>query len=179
VWAAVAQQRQSRKTTTNSREASAKDAAQPSLRGRALRLLSRREFSRLELRNRLRSHAEDAAELESLLDDLAQRGWLSDARYADALVRKRKDSHAHAAIQRELKQAGVSPEVAAAALGTAEPEADFAAALALLRRKFRRAPADEKEKARQVRFLMARGYSLGIALRSVKQSAASDGDETA
>ena len=32
---------------------------------------------------------------------------------------------------------------------------------------------DEKEKARQVRFLVARGYSFGLALRVLKQGSAS------
>ena len=175
-----------------------------SLRGRALRLLGRREFSRQELERKLRPyvtatgaddaanasaddradealHASNPAELEALLDDLTERGWLSDARYAEALVRKRTGNFARRSIAQELKRAGVDEEVTAAAL-TQNPESDpdeaFAAALALCQRKFRRAPTDQKEKARQLRFLQSRGYSIGLGLRVLKHAAAS-GDESA
>jgi regulatory protein len=141
---------------------------QPSLRGRALRLLGRREFSRQELDQRLRSYAETTAELDALLDDLAERGWLSDARYADAVVRKRKGQFARRAIAQELKQAGINEEVTAAALAEVDPDEEFAAALALCQGKFRHAPVDQKDKARQIRFLQSRGYGLSLALRVLK-----------
>ena len=149
-----------------------KNSPQPqSLRGRALRLLARREFTRQKLEGRLRSHAdpEIPAQLALLLDDLAQRGWLSDARYAEALVRKRAGQFSRRAVEQELKRAGVSEEVSVIALAEADPDAEFAAALALCKRKFRQAPVDQKEKARQLRFLQSRGYSLTLALRVLKQ----------
>jgi regulatory protein len=122
---------------------------QPTLRGRALRLLGRREFSRQELDKRLRAYSETPVEMEALLDDLTERGWLSDARYADALVRKRSGQFARRAIAQELRQAGVAMEVIDAALAqnlADDPDAEFAAALTLCQRKFRRAPADQKKR---------------------------------
>jgi regulatory protein len=157
----VRQQQPSSKTKKNS-------AQPPTLRGRALRLLGRREFSRQELDKRLRGYTEDPAELEALLDDLTERGWLSDARYADAVVRKRKGQFARRSIAQELKQAGVAVEVTDAALAEVDPDEEFAVALALCRRKFRHAPVDQKEKARQIRFLQSRGYSLSLVLRVLK-----------
>ena len=150
--------------------------AQPSLRGRALRLLGRRELSRQELAVRLRHYADagNPGELEALLDDLAERGWLSDARYAEAVVRKRTGHFARRSIAQELKRAGVNEEVTATALAQNlenDPEAEFAEALALCQRKFRKAPIEEKEKARQIRFLQSRGYGFGVALRVIKQLA--------
>ncbi len=147
---------------------------QPTLRGRALRLLGRREFTRQELDKRLRAHAQDSAELATLLDELADRGWLSDARYADALVRKRAGQFARRAIVRELKQAGVSEELTDAALAPADADEEFAAALALCQRKFRHAPVDQKEQARQIRFLQSRGFALSLALRVLKSRGVTD-----
>lgn len=143
---------------------------QPTLRGRALRLLGRRECSRQELDKRLRAYSQDANELAALLDDLAARGWLSDVRFADAVVRRRTGQFARRAIAQELKKAGVDEDVRAAALAEFDPEMEFVAALALCRRKFRSAPSDAKEKARQIRFLQSRGYSLSLALRVLKQT---------
>ena len=156
-----------------------KNSPQPqTLRGRALRLLGRREFSRQELEKRLRGYVDpdNPAELETLLDDLAERGWLSDARYADAVVRKRTGQFARRSIAQELKRAGVDEAVTAAALAEVDPDQEFVAALALCRRKFRRTPVDQKEKARQIRFLQSRGYSLSLALRVLKHAGAQDKD---
>lgn len=149
--------------------------AQPTLRARALRLLARRDWSRQALRERLQPHAADeggAEELEALLDEFTAQGWISDARYAEAVVRQRKDRYGKAAIARRLKQAGVSDAAIANAVGTLDVEHEFQTALALWRRKFRVPPQDEKEKARQIRFLQARGYSLALALRVLKKSSA-------
>ncbi len=154
-------------------------APQPSLRSRALSLLGRREFSRQELDKRLRAYVdpENPGELGALLDEFSEQGWISDARYADAIVRVRKDRYGKRAIDQRLKQAGVSEEARASALAGIDADHELASATTLLRRKFRAPPADGKEKARQVRFLQARGYSLNLALRVLKQSAGSTEDE--
>ena len=57
----------------------------PSLKARAVRYLSRREYSRLELEKKLRAYlAEDESEddLTAVLNDLEQKGYLSDERFA-------------------------------------------------------------------------------------------------
>src|SRR5689334_24697455 len=59
-----------------------------SLRGRALRLLARRDYSYAELERKLAVHATDDSELSALLEDLQRLGWLSEARLAEQLVRK-------------------------------------------------------------------------------------------
>ena len=56
---------------------------QPSLRVRAMQLLARREHSRQELARKLVKHAESAEEIDTVLDELAKRGMLSDARFAE------------------------------------------------------------------------------------------------
>ena len=56
-----------------------------SLKARAVRYLARREYSRLELRQRLHSYlseTETEDDLDSILDDLEQKCYLSDDRFA-------------------------------------------------------------------------------------------------
>lgn len=154
-----------------------KQAAQPTLRGRALRLLARRDWSRQALRERLQPYASgegESQELDALLDEFVERGWISDARYAESVVRQRKDRYGKAAIARRLKQAGVAESAIAQAVSTLDADHEFKTALTLWRRKFRERPQDDKEKARQIRFLQARGYSLALALRVIKKSGATD-----
>ncbi|MBI3145525.1 MAG: recombinase RecX, partial [Pseudogulbenkiania sp.] len=54
-----------------------------SLKARAVDLLSRREHSRRELERRLAPFADSAEQLAALLDELAERGWQSDNRFAE------------------------------------------------------------------------------------------------
>ncbi len=53
---------------------------------------------------------------------------------------------------------------------------ELAEAQALWQRRFGAPPADERDKARQVRFLQARGYSLSIALAVLRAAGARDDD---
>ena len=63
---------------------------EPSLRARALSYLARREYSRDELHRKLTPYAEDADELEALLNDLKARGWLSEQRFVEQTVHARR-----------------------------------------------------------------------------------------
>ena len=95
------------------------DVSRPSrppkpLKARAIALLARREYSRAELRAKLggdRSRASaDAegtanfdgnanfAEIDTLLDELAALGYLSDARFAQAMVRQKSSGYSKRAI---------------------------------------------------------------------------------
>lgn len=158
------------------KKAEDKRAAQPTLRNRALRLLARRDWSQAALRERLQAYASEgeAEALEALLHEFTERGWVSDARYAEAVVRQRKDRYGKAAIARRLKQAGVSEAAITQAVGTLDADHEFQTALGLVRRKFREPPQDDKEKARRIRFLQVRGYSLDLALRVLKNKGAQD-----
>ena len=57
-----------------------------SLKGRALRYLSQREHSRLELSRKLARYAEDTDDVDALLDLLEKNNWLSQERFAESLV---------------------------------------------------------------------------------------------
>lgn len=137
------------------------------LRARALRLLARREHSRAELRARLSPHAEDKDALESLLTALEREGLLSDRRFAEELAHARRRRYGSRRIGHELRQKGVAEELAdemVARLRTDEVQA----AREVWRKKFRRLPADAKERAKQMRFLQSRGFDLDVIRRVLK-----------
>jgi len=150
----------------------ARDREPPTARATALRLLARRDYSRSELSQRLRSRGVSADEIESLLDDFERLGYLSDARYAQALVSRRAGRLGARAIARDLHDKGIPADTAKDALATLAPRDELADATALWARRFRAPPVDEREKGRQVRFLMARGYSIAVALKVVRAVAA-------
>lgn len=143
-----------------------------SLKARALALLARRDYARAELRARLMRGAApetaDAAAVEAVLDELARLDYLSESRYAQALVRRRQGSRSRRAIEEELSARGVPPETVRAALAELA-EDDDAALRALWARRFGEAPADEREKGRQVRFLQSRGFRLSDILKLLRE----------
>jgi regulatory protein len=139
-----------------------------SLRNRAIGLLARREYARSELEKRLIARGAERAEVRALVEALASEGLLSDARYARALVARRAGSSSRRRIADELKAAGVAPEDIESALSESEFD-DEAALSALWQRRFGHAPADERDKARQVRFLQSRGFALSAIFKLLRK----------
>lgn len=140
-----------------------------SLRATAIRMLARREYARAELAERLASRGADGAEVARVLDELEALGYLSDARFAQALVTQKAGRYGKRAIAHALTQRRVASPAAQSALDTLGSVDELADASALWRRRFGSPPGDERERARQVRFLLARGYSLSIALKVVRR----------
>ena len=147
-----------------------------SLKGRALRYLSQREHSRAELRRKLAPHEEEPGTLDAALDELAEKGFLSDARYVDSVLHRRAGRLGAARIGQELRQRGVASEAVAEAVQRLQAS-EFDRAREVWRRRFDNPPTDAAERARQGRFLMARGFGSGVVRRVLGSAAQSSDDE--
>ena len=142
----------------------------PGLKARAVRYLSRREYSRLELEKKLRSYlAEDESEddLTAVLNDLEQKGYLSDERFAQSRARVRAARYGNARVAYELKASGVSSELIANAIEQLE-ETEAERAKALWQKRFGKPAEDYKERAKQMRYLLSRGFSMEVARQVVR-----------
>lgn len=126
--------------------------------------LSRREYSRLELQRKLQPYAEDPNELERVLDALEREQWLSNERFARALVHRKAARQGAVLIVQELRRHGLSDkcldDVRAQLLDT-----ELERAREVWRKKFGTPPKDAREYARQYRFLASRGFSAGCLRR--------------
>lgn len=141
---------------------------EPSLRARAMRFLARREHSRVELQRKLSAVAEEGEDVEALLDELASKGWLSDARFAELAVRSKARRFGPLKVAHQLRAKGVGEETIAIAFASAGT--DGAANLEQVwRSRFSVAPVDQRERGRQVRFLQGRGFPLDDILRFLKE----------
>jgi regulatory protein len=165
----------------------------PSLKARALRLLSQREHSRAELAKKLgdylslqaranrASNAEDRdqerspadtpalsyeVQIAAVLDDFEKRGWLSDARFAEALVRRRSERYGVRKIKDELQRAGVASDASATLLDGLK-HTEFERAKELFERKFGEIAQDQKIRARQYRFLVSKGFNPEIVAKVI------------
>ena len=141
--------------------------AEPSLRARALRFLARREHSRAELERKLVAHAAAGDDIDALMDDLAKRGWLSDVRYAEQVIRSKARRFGPLKVAHELRGKGVDEETIAAGFRAAGDDGR-ARIEAVWRTRFVRRASDAREHARQVRFLQGRGFALDDVLRFLK-----------
>jgi len=162
----------------------------PSLKARALRLLSLREYSRKGLATKLlESEARwakleknepesdlgsglgatpkaSALDIEVILDDFEARGWLSDERFAEALVRRRSERYGTRKIADELERAGVDSKQSAKLLGALK-ETEFQRAYDLWSRRYGQKAQDQKERARQYRFLASKGFSSDVVAKII------------
>lgn len=140
-----------------------------SLKGRALRYLSMREHSRIELARKLSAYAQDDDELNGLLNWLEESKFLSDQRFSEVLVHKRQGRFGNQKILAELQSHQLSKE------DLEEIKDDLEAtesqrAVDVLWRKFSAPPVDHREKAKQMQFLAQRGFSSRAINYALKQS---------
>jgi len=138
-----------------------------SLAARAIAYLARREYSRAELAQKLAAGGAARDGIDAALTELAAQGYLSDERYAQALVRQKSATMSRRALADRLKAKGVAAEVARDALANAEID-DDATLVALWRRRFGELPKDDRERARQVRFLHSRGFALSAIVKFLR-----------
>ncbi|KWE83766.1 recombination regulator RecX [Burkholderia territorii] len=138
-----------------------------SLKGRALGYLSRREYSRAELARKLAPYVGEDESVEPVLDALEKEGWLSDARFAESLVHRRASRVGVARIVSELKRHAVG-DTLVEEVNAQLRETEWARAQAVWRKKFGALPQTPTERAKQARFLAARGFSSSTIVKLLK-----------
>jgi regulatory protein len=138
---------------------------QLSLKGRALKLLARREHSRQELERKLAEHETEPGQLRQALDELQARGFIDEQRVVESVLNRRAPRLGAGRIRQELQAKGLDPErVAAAVASLRASEVDRAREV--WRKKFDGPAQDAAGRAKQARFLAARGFG-GEAIRRV------------
>lgn len=138
------------------------------LRQQAIRLLARREYTHAELRKKLAAAADSSEDVDTVLEDLAARGLLSDARAAASYLRTHGERFGAARLRRDLRDKGVDGDTIAEGLQRSELADEFTRACNVWQRKYGATPRDAREWARQARFLQSRGFSSDIIRRLLK-----------
>jgi len=136
-------------------------ASRISLTGRALRLLSQREHSRVELERKLAEHEEEPGTLARALDELQAKGFISEERVVESVVHRRASKLGAARVQQELAAKGLSAESMSLALEQLRVT-EFERARDVWSRKFGESATDPKERAKQMRFLLSRGFAAEV-----------------
>ncbi|MDI9333136.1 MAG: recombination regulator RecX [Cytophagales bacterium] len=141
----------------------------PSLKGRALRCLAVREYSRFELEQKLKAFEEVAGELQAALDDLEAKGFISEARVVESTLNQKASRFGAARVLHTLKAKGID---AGAIVDAAEQlkETEFDRAMQVWTRKFDEPYTTPSEYAKQARFLASRGFSGEVVGRVMRAS---------
>jgi regulatory protein len=147
---------------------------QMSLKARALKYLSAREHSRLELTRKLSRHAQDGDDVEALLDALEAAKLLSQTRFSESLVHRRAARFGNQRILSELQSHGIDGDALGDIKATLAQD-EIARAREVWRKKFNHVPVDASERAKQMRFLLQRGFSHG-AIQGVMRAIGKDDD---
>ena len=121
---------------------------------------------------KLSPHAESPEQIEQLLDALAARGWLSEARFAESRANTLARKFGSRKIEHDLRSRGVSAEVVEQTVEMALTR-ELENCRAAWQRKFGVLPASAAERGRQMRFLAGRGFSAE-AVRQVLKAGVAD-----
>ena len=136
-------------------------APQLSLKGRALRLLSQREHSRAELERKLAAHEAEPGTLARALDELQAKGFISEERVVESVIHRRAGKLGTARVQQELLAKGLSSQAMIGALEQLR-STELERAREVWSRKFGEPASDPKARARQMRFLLSRGFAAEV-----------------
>jgi regulatory protein len=136
----------------------------------AYRFLGHRDRTVAEVRGRLEAEGVRPAVLDEAVAELERQGYLDDARYARRFAEERRTIDAWGAerIERRLLAVGVEPALITAALEKRGASEELEAALAVLRRRFPRAPSDDRGRERALGVLVRKGYELELAYDAVR-----------
>lgn len=140
-----------------------------SLKGRALRLLAGREHSRTELERKLGRHEEKPGQLAQVLDELQAKDFINEARVVESVIHRRGARLGAARIRHELLNKGLSAEMVADAMDRLKLS-ELERAREVWRKKFGEPAPDAAGRARQMRFLAARGFGGDVIHRVVAQA---------
>ncbi len=155
--------------------------------GIAYAYLNRRERTVAEVRGRLQRAEIGDDEIEAVLSELCEFGYLDDARYARVFTQDKRSLElwGNARIARALRERGVAadliePALAEAPLPTDEPdggdaeqapeaESELQRAVTLLKRRFPNGVSSPRDRERAFGVLVRKGYESEIAADAVRK----------
>lgn len=146
------------------------------LRDRALAYLARREHSRFELGRKLDQAGFAPEEIAPVLDEFEQKNWLSDQRFAESYVADHQARYGAIKLAHELRQRGIDDAIIEGVLHNNLGE-ELERAREIWRKKFGSPPTTPAEKAKQMRFLQSRGFSLHTIIAALNLVAVSPADQ--
>lgn len=141
-----------------------------SLTGRALKLLSQREHSRLELERKLAPHVEEGEDVGAVLDALEAKNFINPERVAQSVLHRRSSKLGSSRVLHELRSKGLDDDTVRAAAEHLK-DSEHARAWDVWQRKFGEAATTPQERMKQMRFLASRGFGGDVVNKVLRGQA--------
>ncbi|MGU9952225.1 MAG: regulatory protein RecX [Gammaproteobacteria bacterium WSBS_2016_MAG_OTU1] len=133
----------------------------------AVSLLSRREHSGEELRQKLKGRFEDD-EIEAALTYLTKRGLLCEKRFAVMYIKTNAKKFGRARLRYELQQRGVGEKDINEAMTEEIVEDEVSRAVAVLDSKYGEVALDDAKLAQAAQFMNSRGFEESDAISAIE-----------
>lgn len=136
----------------------------------AIYLLSKRDYSLAEMRQKMQLKGYGTEEIDNTLQRLQEAHYVDDERFLENFIRASVNKgYGSLRIQQDLRQKGIT---AAEQINLLFAEIDWQTLAAQCRhRRFgMEKPKTPQEKAKQIRFLQTRGFTLSQSLAALKMS---------
>jgi regulatory protein len=135
----------------------------------AQRLLARREHSRKELKEKLQAREFELAEIETVLDELQQKGWQDDSKFCEAFIRYRVNKgQGPQKIIHELKSRGVDSHIISQQLQIYDAQWIQLCENVQHKKYGSVRTKTAEERARRYRFLSTRGFTAETVRQILK-----------
>lgn len=127
----------------------------------AVNYLSRREHSALELMDKLKTKGYSSTDISVIIEYLQEKNYQSDQRFAECSIRNRASrGYGWLYIKQMLKQKGVCENIINEEAKNQQIDWYLQAELAYNKRFAGIVIKDEKDKAKRLRFMQSRGFTL-------------------
>nr|WP_323741233.1 regulatory protein RecX [Shewanella sp. XMDDZSB0408] len=124
-------------------------------------MLARRDYSRVEVKNKLIAKDFENMEIEQALDECEAQGFLDDTRYAGLLLRSHiSKGHGNMRIKQVMIQKGLHKECIEQAFNSSDCDWFELAKMKAIKKYRTPHTKDHKEKAKRVRYLVGQGFSF-------------------
>lgn len=148
-------------------ESGTRPKAKISLLGRGIRYLSMREHSEAEIRKKLHPYAENEDDLNHVILQLKNKNFLSNERFSDSLIYKKANTLGNHRIAHELRKHDLDPEIISKHLLNLK-KSESKRAYEVWLKKFGTLAKEPKDLAKQIRFMVSRGFDQELVYRIVR-----------
>ena len=131
------------------------------LRATALAWLGRQEYSIHKFSQKLRQHDADEEQVEAIVAEFCEHNWLSEVRYCEGFVRARlRKGQGKIRIINDANGHQLEKDIILSVLKEADVDWFDLALQTYCRRYGEQAVKDIKEKAKRIRFMQYRGFTM-------------------
>lgn len=141
----------------------------PRAKSRAMHLLEKQDRTEADLRNKLKESGYDAEVADAAIDYVKSFGYIDDLRYASNYVHFHQDRKSRRSLITALAGKGVSSDIISQAIDD-EYDVDESIQIKsiLEKRHYNFDNPSYEERAKQMRYLMSKGYSMDAVRKALE-----------